>query len=69
MIKAWKRVKSNGGSAEEDGLTFEDTIKPLRTDWPRIKEDCSRGATAPCRYAGCRFLKPEEVRENSGYRP
>ena len=47
MVMTWKRVKSNGGSAGVDGLTIEDTIKHLRTDWPRIKEELLEGRYRP----------------------
>ena len=69
MVMAWKRVKTNGGSAGVDGLTIEDTIKHLRADWPRIKEELLKGSYRPVPVRRMQFLKPEEARENSGYRP
>lgn len=47
MVKAWKRVKANGGSAGVDGLTIEATLEKLRTDWPRIKEELLKGQYRP----------------------
>jgi RNA-directed DNA polymerase len=37
MKEAWKRVKSNGGSAGVDGLTITETQDYLKEHWPRIR--------------------------------
>jgi len=34
---AWKRVKSNRGSAGVDGLSIAETADYLRAHWPRIR--------------------------------
>ena len=47
MVKAWKRVKTNGGSAGVDGLTIEETMESLKIDWPRIKEELLEGRYRP----------------------
>lgn len=47
MVMAWKRVKANGGSAGVDGLTIEETIAKLRTDWPRLKRELFEGRYRP----------------------
>ena len=47
MVLAWKRVKANGGSAGVDGLTTEETLEKLRTDWPRLKRELFEGRYRP----------------------
>jgi RNA-directed DNA polymerase len=47
MVKAWKRVKANRGSAGVDGLTIEATIEYLKTEWPRIREELQTGTYRP----------------------
>ena len=43
MVKAWKRVKANKGSAGVDGLTIEQTAEHLKTHWPRIQGELLNG--------------------------
>ena len=47
MVRAWKRVKTNRGSAGVDGLTIEATIEYLKTEWPRIREELQTGTYRP----------------------
>ena len=47
MVRAWKRVKANRGSAGVDGLTIEATIEYLKTEWPRIREELQTGTYRP----------------------
>ena len=47
MVRAWKRVKANRGSAGADGLTIEATIEYLKTEWPRIREELQTGTYRP----------------------
>lgn len=47
MVKAWKRVKANGGSAGVDGLTVKETVEYLKTHWPRIREELQDGRYRP----------------------
>ena len=47
MVKAWKRVKANRGSAGVDGLTIDATIEYLKTEWPRIREELQTGTYRP----------------------
>lgn len=47
MVKAWKRVRANGGSAGVDGRTISETEAYLRTHWPRIREALLDGSYRP----------------------
>jgi len=48
MEAAWKRVKSNRGSAGVDGLSIAETAASLRAHWPRIRESLLDGSYRPC---------------------
>ncbi len=39
MIRAYKRVKSNGGAPGIDGMTVEDLMPYLQKHWTGIRED------------------------------
>ena len=52
LLRAWKRVKANKGSAGADGLDIEQTPQFLKTTWPDIRERLLRGRTGPVRYGG-----------------
>jgi group II intron reverse transcriptase/maturase len=45
--RAWKRVKSNGGSAGADGRSIEATAEYLRAHWPRLKRELLDGRYRP----------------------
>jgi group II intron reverse transcriptase/maturase len=47
MEAAWKRVKSNRGSAGVDGLSIAETADYLRAHWPRIRESLLDGSYRP----------------------
>ena len=47
MEAAWKRVKSNRGSAGVDGLSIAETAAYLRAHWPRIRESLLDGSYRP----------------------
>lgn len=47
LVRAWKRVKANRGSAGVDGLTIEATVEILKTEWPRIREELQTGCYRP----------------------
>ncbi len=49
MVKAWKRVKANKGSAGVDGMTIQDAVEYLRGHWPKIKESLLDGTYRPAR--------------------
>jgi RNA-directed DNA polymerase len=47
MLKAWKRVKKNGGSPGVDGMTIEESETYLKINWPRIREELLKGHYLP----------------------
>ena len=47
LVKAWKRVKANRGSAGVDGLTVQQTGGYLKANWPRIREQLQSGSYQP----------------------
>lgn len=52
MLKAWRRVKKNGGSPGVDGRTIEEAENYLKTHWPRIRTELLEG-----------FYQPKPVRK------
>mgnify|MGYP001285232879 CR=1 FL=1 len=59
MEAAWKRVKSNRGSAGVDGLSIAGTADYLRTHWPRIRESLLDGSYRPLPVRRVQIPKPE----------
>jgi len=47
LVKAWKRVKANRGSAGVDGRTIAETAAYLKTHWPRIRDALLDGSYRP----------------------
>ena len=47
MVKGWKRVKANKGSAGVDGMTIRDAVDYLKSHWLRIKESLLDGTYRP----------------------
>ncbi len=47
MVRAWKRVKANGGSAGVDGLSIAETAEHLKTHWPAIRDAILSGHYRP----------------------
>ena len=47
MVKAWKHVKANRGSAGVDGLTIEATIEYLKAEWARRRDELLTGIYWP----------------------
>lgn len=47
LVRAWKRVKANRGSAGADGLTIEATAEHLKRHWLRIREELQAGRYRP----------------------
>jgi group II intron reverse transcriptase/maturase len=54
MVRAWKRVKANKGSAGVDGRTVQDTAEHLKQAWPDIRGRLLAGTyrPAPVRRVG-----------------
>ncbi len=47
LVRAWKRVKANRGSAGVDGLSIGDTADYLKAQWPQIRADLLAGRYRP----------------------
>ena len=58
MVKAYKRVVSNRGSAGIDEMTVEDLGAHLREHWPGIKEQLLKGTYEPQPVRGVEIPKP-----------
>jgi group II intron reverse transcriptase/maturase len=58
MLAAWKRVKSNGGSAGADGMSIQDTAKYLQTHLPRIRQELLDGTYRPVPVRRVEIPKP-----------
>ena len=59
MEAAWKRVKSNRGSAGVDGLSIAETADSLRAHWPRIRESLLDGSYRPLPVRRVQIPKPD----------
>ncbi|WP_418646661.1 group II intron reverse transcriptase/maturase [Thauera butanivorans] len=59
MEAAWKRVKSNRGSAGVDGLSITETAEQLRAHWPRIRESLLDGSYRPLPVRRVQIPKPD----------
>lgn len=47
LLRAWKRVRSNGGAGGVDGVGIDDFPQWLRQHWPRIKTSILEGSYRP----------------------
>jgi len=56
---AWKRVKSNRGSAGADGLSMAETTDSLRAHWPWIRESLLDGSYRPVPVRRVQIPKPD----------
>lgn len=59
LLRAWKRVKGNKGSAGVDGLDIEQTRRHLVSAWPAIREQLLRGTYRPSPVRRMMIPKPE----------
>jgi RNA-directed DNA polymerase len=58
IVKAWKHVKANKGSAGIDGLTIEQTTEYLKTHWSNIREELLSGQYQPQAVRRVEIPKP-----------
>ena len=59
MAAALRRVKANKGSAGVDGMTVEELIPYLKTQWPHIKEALLAGRYEPSPVRKVEIPKPD----------
>ncbi|MHB8403928.1 MAG: group II intron reverse transcriptase/maturase [Gammaproteobacteria bacterium] len=58
LVLAWKRVKTNGGSAGTDGLSVRETAEYLKTHWPQVREQLLDGSYRPRPVRRVQIPKP-----------
>ncbi len=58
MVKAWKHVKANKGSAGVDNLTIEQTMEYLKNHWFRIRQEILDGQYRPQAVRRVGIAKP-----------
>jgi RNA-directed DNA polymerase len=58
MLAAWKRVKSNDGSAGVDGMSVQDTAQYLQTHLPHIRQELLNGTYRPAPVRRVEIPKP-----------
>ncbi len=58
MLRAWKRVKANGGAAGVDGMTIAQFPAFARQHWERIRSDLKRGTYHPAAVRRVMIPKP-----------
>src|SRR3954449_1990970 len=59
LERAWKRVRSNKGSAGVDGITIEDARAYLREHWPNIRSQLLSGTYQPQPVKRVEISKPD----------
>jgi RNA-directed DNA polymerase len=59
MVKAWKRVKANKGSAGVDGRSIVETADWLKSHWPQVKESILSGSYRPAPVRRVMIPKPD----------
>jgi RNA-directed DNA polymerase len=65
MLSALRRVRSNQGAPGIDGMTVEELVPYLKTDWPRIREELLKGTYQPAPVRQVEIPKPN----GNGMRP
>ncbi len=59
LIRAWDRVRSNGGAPGVDGMTIEQTQGYLREHWPAIRDQLRAGTYRPQPVRRVEIPKPD----------
>jgi RNA-directed DNA polymerase len=59
LIRAWERVRSNGGAAGVDGQSIEATGERLKTLWPSIRAQLLQGTYQPQPVRRVEIPKPD----------
>jgi len=65
MLSALRRVRSNKGAPGMDGMTVEELVPYLKTEWPRIREELLKGTYRPAPVRQVEIPKPN----GNGMRP
>jgi RNA-directed DNA polymerase len=65
MLRALKRVRSNKGAPGMDGMTVEELVPYLKTEWPRIRGELLKGTYEPMPVRQVEIPKPS----GDGMRP
>jgi RNA-directed DNA polymerase len=65
MLNALRRVRSNKGVPGIDGMTVEELVPYLETEWPRIREELLKGRYRPMAVRQVEIPKPN----GNGMRP
>jgi RNA-directed DNA polymerase len=65
MLSAFRRVRSNKGAPGIDGMTVEELVPYLKTEWPRIREELFKGTYQPMPVRQVEIPKPD----GKGMRP
>jgi RNA-directed DNA polymerase len=65
MLSALRRVRSNKGAPGIDGMTVEELVPYLKTEWPRIREELLKGTYEPAPVRQVEIPKPK----GNGRRP
>jgi RNA-directed DNA polymerase len=58
MVSALRRVRSNKGAPGMDGMTVEELVPYLKTEWPRIREELLKGTYEPMPVRQVEIPKP-----------
>ena len=59
LVRAWKRVRRNQGSAGVDGMTIDDARDYLREHWPCIRSQLLEGTYQPQPVKRVEIPKPD----------
>ncbi|MFM1944448.1 MAG: hypothetical protein RI897_3430 [Verrucomicrobiota bacterium] len=69
MLRAWKRVKANGGAPGMDGMTIAAFPVFARQHWERIRSDLMRGTYHPAAVRRVMIPKPNGISSPWAYSP